>query len=283
MKAIAVIGNLSKPQVGEVAHRICTWCRANRIQAFVQEELNCGDELFKSTEPLPQVDLVMILGGDGTFLSAARRYSGTTIPFLGVNLGHLGFLAEVEVADLETALEKLVNHEFYVEKRAVLSARAFRQGRELENTFALNEVTIAKGPLSRIIQLDVFVDNVLLGSYYGDGMIVSTPTGSTGYSLSAGGPIVAPDVDLVIITPICPHTLHARPVVVSRKAKVIVEVKTAQQDIYMTVDGQHSFGLQHGDTVEITNGEAETALVRLRGNNFFNILRQKLMEQNRKG
>lgn len=282
MKAIAIIANLTKPGVDEVAGRISRWCQSKGIKAYAQKELKCGTQEVVLGEPLPDVDIVMVLGGDGTFLSAARIYADSAVPLLGVNLGNLGFLTEIEVSDLDKSLEQLARDQYYIEKRAMLSVKIIRHGREVERTFALNEATIAKGPLSRIIHLDVLVDGILIGSYFGDGMIVSTPTGSTGYSLSAGGPLVAPNVDVVIITPICPHTLHARPVVAARDALITVDVKSSHQEIVLTVDGQDSFSLQHEDRLEVSNSRYETALVRLAGNNFFDVLRRKLMEQNRK-
>lgn len=281
MKAVAVVANMTKPHVAEVAARICTWCRERQIEVWAQGELQCGCQVLSPDQPLPPVDLVLVLGGDGTFLSVARRYKDAAVPFLGVNLGQLGFLTEVEVADLESALEKLVAGQFRVEKRSMLSVQVLRRGKVAEETFALNEVTIAKGTLSRIIRLDVSVDQVLIGSYYGDGLIVSTPTGSTGSSLSAGGPIVAPDVQLTIITPICPHTLNARPIVVGQDALINVDLKTDQQDMVLTVDGQYSLVLEYGDRVQVTRSPLETSLIRLQGKNFFDILREKLMHQNR--
>jgi NAD+ kinase len=283
MKAVAIIANLSKPRVHQIACRISSWCIQRNIKVYAQRELNCGEISLTLGEPLPQVDVVMVLGGDGTFLSVARLYSSTEIPFLGVNLGRLGFLTEVEVADLESSLEKLVSKQFFIERRAMLSVRVMRKDMEVEQTFALNEVTVAKGPLARIIHLDVEVDNARVGCYHGDGLIVSTPTGSTGYSLSAGGPIVSPNVNVMVITPICPHTLHARPIVVSREAQIAVDVMSPHQEIVLTVDGQHSFYLQYEDRVEVCNSSFHTSLIRLHGKNFFDILRQKLMDQNRKG
>lgn len=281
MKAVAVIANMTKLDVAEVAGRICSWCKARQVEVWAQRELQCGCRKFSLEQSLPPVDLVLILGGDGTFLNVARHYVGTDIPFLGVNLGQLGFLTEVEVADLESALEKLVAREFTIEKRAMLSVQVLRDDKVVEDTFALNEVTIAKGTLARIIHLDVSVDQVPIGSYYGDGLIVSTPTGSTGYSLSAGGPIVAPNVQLTIITPICPHTLNARPIVVARDALIDIDLTTCQQDMVLSVDGQHSFFLECGDRIHVSNSPYETKLVRLRGKDFFDILREKLMYQNR--
>lgn len=283
MNAIAIVANLTKPKVEQVAGGICRWCKKRNITVWTQQELHCGGRSFSLEDPLPDVDLIMVLGGDGTFLSAARRYAGVAVPFLGVNLGNLGFLTEVEISELIYSLDKLVQNQYEIERRAMLSVRVLRGEAEVEQTFALNEAVIAKGPLARIIHLDVKVDNVLIGSYFGDGMIISTPTGSTGYSLSAGGPLVAPNVAVVVITPICPHTLHARPVVAAREALISVDLQSAQQEIVLTVDGQRSFCLQHKDRVVVSKSQYETALVRLDGNNFFDVLRRKLMEQNRKG
>lgn len=283
MKAVAIIANLAKPNVHQVACRICSWCRRMGIRVYCQQELGCGDEPLVLSDPLPPVDLVMVLGGDGTFLSVARRHSKADVPFLGVNLGRLGFLTEVEVADLEPSLEKLASGQYYIDKRVMLAVRVSRRGEVVEQTFALNEVTVSKGPLARIIKLDVTVDGHCVGRYHGDGLIISTPTGSTGYSLSAGGPIMAPNVQAMVMTPICPHTLHARPVVVSLDARCEVEVGSSQQEIVLTVDGQHSFYLQYRDRVEVSTSRHQTSLVRLHGNNFFEIMRRKLMDHNRKG
>ncbi|MTI94876.1 MAG: NAD(+)/NADH kinase [Firmicutes bacterium] len=283
MKSVAIIANMAKPNVQQVAERIYACLRKQGITVWCQKELNCGEQKLETCGPLPPVDLIMVLGGDGTFLSVARHYCTLNIPFLGVNLGHLGFLTEVDLAELETDLAKLVNGEYFIEKRSMLSVRVLRSGQLVEQTFALNEATITKGPLSRIIRLDGYVDGVLVGNYHGDGLIVSTPTGSTGYSLSAGGPIISPNVRVFVITPICPHTLQTRPVVVDQSAKITVDVGSPQQEIVLTVDGQHSMYLQNSDRVEIEHSRYVTALIRLRGKNFFDILRCKLMEQTRRG
>lgn len=276
MKAVALIANLTKPQVREIAAVICAWFSDRGIETYAQEELGCGRG-FSLAAPLPPVDLVMVLGGDGTFLTAAGRYGASGIPLLGVNLGHLGFLAEVELEDLQSALVKLVAGDYQVEKRSMLSLVVLRQGKILAQDLVLNDVVVAKGTLSRIIQLEVAVDGVNIGSYRGDGLIIATPTGSTGYSLSAGGPIVAPNLDLLVITPICPHTLNARPMVVAKESLVTVAIKTCQADTYLTMDGQKSIILECGDRLQIANSEHRTALVRLAGLNFYEILAKKIM------
>lgn len=279
MKAVAIIANLSKPNVFEVASKITTWLTARKVVVYAQQELPWGHG-FVLGEPLPPVDLVMVLGGDGTFLAVAGMYGPSGIPLLGVNLGHLGFLTEVEMGDLEQALEKLVQKKYQVEKRGMLDARVLRQGKTVSKALVLNDVVVAKGPLARIIHLEVAVDGVSIGSYRGDGLIVATPTGSTGYSLSAGGPIVAPNVDISIVTPICPHTLNARPIVVAKGSIITVRTKTSQSDTYITLDGQQGMELEGDDILEITSSQHETSLVRLKGKNFFDILAKKIMDQN---
>jgi NAD+ kinase len=279
MKAVAIIANLSKPNVFEVATKITTWLTARKVVVYAQQELPCGHG-FVLGEPLPPVDLVMVLGGDGTFLAVAGMYGLSGIPLLGVNLGHLGFLTEVEMGDLEQALETLVQRDYQVEKRGMLDARVLRQGKTVSKALVLNDVVVAKGPLARIIHLEVEVDGVSIGSYRGDGLIVATPTGSTGYSLSAGGPIVAPNVDIIIVTPICPHTLNARPIVVAKGSIITVRTKTSQSDTYITLDGQQGMELEGDDILEITSSKHETSLVRLKGKNFFDILAKKIMDQN---
>lgn len=281
MKSVALIANLTKPNVHQIADKICSWLLPRGIKVYAQKELKCGHAAFALGEQLPAVDLIMVLGGDGTFLTVAGMYGPADIPLLGVNLGHLGFLTEVEMGDLELALEQLVQGEYQVEKRSMLSVRVLRQLQEVSRDLVLNDVVIAKGPLARIIHLEVSVDGVSIGSYRGDGLIVSTPTGSTGYSLSAGGPIVAPDVDVIIITPICPHTLNVRPIVVARDSVVNVEIRTCQQDTFMTLDGQQSLMLDCADHMEITCSSHQTSLVRLSGKNFFEVLAKKIVDQNR--
>ena len=277
MKSVALIANLSKDGVYQVATEIYRWLSARGILVYGQEELDCG-RTFILGQPLPPVDLIMVLGGDGTFLAAAGSYGWAGVPLLGVNLGHLGFLAEVEREELEVALEKLVQGDFQVEERGMLSAQVWRQGEIVSQALALNDVVVSKGPLARIINLKVAVEGVEIGSYRGDGLIVATPTGSTGYSLSAGGPIVAPNVGLILITPICPHTLSVRPIVVSQDSRVTVEIKACHSDTYMTLDGQQGFSLECGDRLEITSSKHKTSLVRLKGMNFFKILAQKIVD-----
>ncbi|NLY31971.1 MAG: NAD(+)/NADH kinase [Firmicutes bacterium] len=278
MKAVAIIANLSKPNVHEIARDITAWLEARRVKVYSQQELGCGQG-FSLGEPLPPADLIMVLGGDGTFLAVAGMYGPSGIPLLGVNLGHLGFLTEVEVGDLEQDLDKLVQGDYCVERRGMLDARVFRQGKLVSQALALNDVVVAKGPLARILHLEVAVEGVRIGNYRGDGVIVATPTGSTGYSLSAGGPIVPPNVDIILVTPICPHTLNARPIVVDKGAVITVRTMNSQSETFITLDGQQGMELDCDAVLEITSSKHETSLVRLKGKNFFDILAKKIVDQ----
>jgi NAD+ kinase len=207
------------------------------------------------------VDLLVVLGGDGTILSAARMAAGR-VPILGVHVGGLGFLAEIPLADLPQALADV--------------AEIRGEGGCRVRSLALNDVVVAKAGVARVIHLTTWVNGEHLATYPADGVIVATPTGSTAYSLSAGGPIVHPHVDVMVVTPICPHTFTARPVVVSGTATVTVAVDDRDEDVCLSVDGQESYQLQPGERVVARRAAERTRLVRLRPHSFYSILRTKL-------
>jgi NAD+ kinase len=221
------------------------------------------------------VDLLVVLGGDGTILSAARMAAGR-VPILGVHVGGLGFLAEIPLADLPEALAGVVRGEVVADDRTMLEAEIQGEGGGRVRCLALNDMVVAKAGVARVIHLTTWVNGEHLATYPADGVIVATPTGSTAYSLSAGGPIVHPHVDVIVVTPICPHTFTARPVVVSGTATVTVEVADRDEDVCLSVDGQESHQLQPGERVVARRAEERTRLVRLRPHSFYSILRTKL-------
>jgi len=225
---------------------------------------------------LAQLDVLLVLGGDGTLLRAARDAAEYGVPILGVNVGHLGFLTELETDKLEFALNALINKEYKMEERMFITCRVIRDGRVVASYLALNDAVIARGTFARIIQISTFVDHQPVVDYQADGIIVATPTGSTAYSLSAGGPIVEPQLDCLIITPICPHTLAARSVVVHHDAVVKVIVEASHKDIMLTIDGQSGFPLQSHDQVEVTKANVKAKFVKLQERNFFTILNSRL-------
>ena len=222
-----------------------------------------------------QVDLLIVLGGDGTLLSMARAVGDLGVPILGVNLGGLGFLTATTLEEMLPALDTLLSGGMEVEERMMLSARLVRGGQAIGEYIALNDVVITKSAMSRIIDLSVSVGGRHAISYRADGLIISTPTGSTAYNLSAGGPILFPTMDAVVLTPIAPHTLSNRPIVVPAAQRIEVTLRV-EQDVMLTMDGQVGVPLREGDAVEVQKAAARIRLVRFPQKDFFSVLRTKL-------
>jgi NAD+ kinase len=200
-------------------------------------------------------------------------------PILGVNLGHLGFLTELELENVYDGLEKISRGEYRVDKRMMLEAVVVKNNMITDNFYALNDVVITKGSFSRIIHLKTFINNRYIETYPADGLIISSPTGSTAYSLSAGGPILSPDVSGMVITPISPHTLNSRSIVISDKEEVKVEIVGDQNDVMLTIDGQQGYKLKTGDIILVRKAEFSANMVRLTDKNFYDVLRTKLNER----
>ncbi len=226
------------------------------------------------------VDCALVLGGDGTLLQAARDLIDTGIPLLGINLGTLGYLAEIEITNVEDALDKLIAGEYSVEERMMLDGHSERQGRVLMQDLALNDIVVARRGHLRVIDFKIYVNDTFLLSYRADGIILSTPTGSTGYSLSVGGPLVSPDASLMILTAIAPHTLTSRPVILPDDVDVTVEI--GGRSIYndegaeVTFDGDVAMNVNAGDRICITRSEKKTKLIKINNTSFVEILRKKM-------
>ena len=229
---------------------------------------------------IENADALVVLGGDGSLLGVARQYAACNKPILGINLGRLGYLVELEKHDI-TALKCLFDENYRIEERIMLKATVIRDGKEVFSTDALNDAVIAKGTVSRMIHLTVSADGQFVYRCDADGLVVATPTGSTAYSMSAGGTVVSPELNVFLLTPICPHTFSAKPVIVSDKQTITVEAKGVNQSsVVLTADGQESFVLEEGDVVELKKSEHTAKLIRLTERNFFHILKHKL-EENR--
>ncbi len=248
---------------------------AVRMNAAGAAVANRPDLAVSDAAVVEDGDLLVVLGGDGTILAAARLAAGR-VPILGVNMGGFGFLAEVALTDLPAAIDRVVAGASIIDERTMLSAEIAGGGGARLRCLALNDMVVAKTGVARLVRVATWVNGEHLSTYPADGVIVATPTGSTAYSLSAGGPIVHPQVDVIVVTPICPHTLTARPVVVSGAATVAVEPLEAGEDIRLSVDGQESFPLRAGERVIVRQAPARTRLVRLREPSFYSILRTKL-------
>jgi NAD+ kinase len=226
---------------------------------------------------LEGLDMLFSIGGDGTFLSSARLVCYADIPVLGINAGRFGFLTEVSGADIEEGIDQVLNGDYRIEERAMIRASFSADGREWEY-IGLNDVVIHRQALSRIITLEAYLDDEHVATYEGDGLIISTPTGSTAYNLSAGGSIVHPDVECIILTPICPHTLDIRPMIIppDSKLKIVPRFSGVESDVNVTFDGQRSRNIPDETNIQVGYSDLRCRLVRLKDKDFFSLLRKKL-------
>jgi NAD+ kinase len=280
MKRIGIVAKTDRAEARGVVERLLAWCGERDLQPFFDKETAglCSEARVTSVlkPELPaQVDLLLVLGGDGTLLSMARLVGDLAVPILGVNLGGLGFLTALTVDELFPALEALLAGGLVIEERVMLAAQVWRHGERLSDYVALNDVVITKSAMSRIINLAVSVDGQFATGYRADGLIISTPTGSTAYSLSAGGPIVFPTMPAVVLTPICSHTLTNRPIVLPGSRPIDLTLQS-DQDVMLTLDGQVGFHLKRGDRIEIRQATARIRLLRFPQKHFFSVLRTKL-------
>jgi NAD+ kinase len=280
MTRIGIIAKTDRAEARTVVPELLRWCADRGLQPVCEKETAaiCPDAAVATARKadLPaQSDLLLVLGGDGTLLSMARLVGDLGVPILGVNLGGLGFLTALTVEELFPALEAYREGALVIEERMMLAATVSRQGERLSGYVALNDMVITKSAMSRIIRLEVAVDGQLATGYRADGLIISTPTGSTAYCLSAGGPIVFPTMDAMVLTPICSHTLTNRPIVLPADQRVEVRLLT-DQDVMLTADGQVGFALQQWDSVEVRRAPSRIRLLRFAQKHFFSVLRTKL-------
>lgn len=279
MKTVGIIAKHQHHDAKPMVEQLITWLTQHDKDVFLDIDtaalVGSKTGLPKPKIP-PMVDLMIVLGGDGTLLSVARLIENREVPILGVNLGGLGFLTEVTLDELFLTLEKIFKAEFTPDHRLLIRAQVFRQGERVVSSYCLNDTVISKGVLARMIRLEVSINGQFVTSLRGDGLILSTPTGSTAYSLSAGGPIINPSVDAMVFTPICPHTLTNRPIVIPSSAAVHVTVKSREDGAMVTFDGQVGFTLRPDDVIEIKAAEHKITLIRAPEKNFYAILREKL-------
>ena len=280
---IRKVGITSKPkkaEVREIVPRLMQWFRERQVEVYIDKEtaatLDCGEKSLTRNEMPAQVDLIVVLGGDGTLLATARALNRKPVPLLAVNLGGLGFLTVITQEELYSTLELVVAGDLRTERRVQIEATIVRADEVIASYLALNDVVLNKGAIARVLDFDVRVDGMFISTYKSDGLIVSTPTGSTAYSLAAGGPVIAPSVAAFIITPICAHTLTNRPVVLPDSVSIEVAVKSQRESVYLTVDGQVGIALRSDDTVRVKKAASYVELVQSPHKNYFEILRQKL-------
>ncbi len=281
MRGIGLVPNWQKENTALVVERICDFFDERGILLLTanpeQSDYLVAGSLAERLEGwCDRVDMLIVVGGDGTILRAARDLAPWDVPILGINVGHKGFLAEIEIEQMDRYLQYIVAGRYQYLERMMLAAEVRREGRALEHFIALNDIVISRGPFSRILTLNTFINDDFLESYSGDGVIVASPTGSTGYSLSAGGPIVNPSLELLVITPISPHSLNNRSVIVTAGEEIHMRVVSRQSQVVLTADGQVGFSLDDGDEITVRRAEQKVKLIHFGDNSFYRLLHSKL-------
>ena len=252
------------------------------IEFVLKEKIdNCEVRIFLDGANLEnekhELSFLFIVGGDGTILRVVKIIDAYDLPLIGVNYGTLGFMASIELNDIERAVDQITNNEYYIEKRLMIETCV--DGSYDKGYMALNDIVITKLPLSRLLKFNIFIDDKYYASFYGDGMIISTPTGSTAYSLSAGGPIVSPDIESIIITPICPHSLNAKSLVISPRSIINLEIDGADDNLYVIIDGQNQEMKIENKILKIQKCKKYCSLVRFNFYVYYCVLREKLINR----
>ena len=284
MDTFYIITNYQKDPEMTVAHEIREYLKSKGKTCYIQQkEVEDPQGRYRYTDAQhvsDEVECVLVLGGDGTLLQAARDLVDRSIPLLGINMGTLGYLAEIDRKNIFPALDKLIGGEYTVEHRMMLTGTAFHQSRRMLADIALNDIVISRNGRLRVVDFNVYVDGAFLSSYTADGIIISTPTGSTGYNLSVGGTIVAPEASLILLTAIAPHTLNSRPIVLPDFVEITIEIGTNHgTDIdgaEATFDGDTSVKLSSGDRIVITRSMREALMIKTKNTSFLEILREKM-------
>ena len=269
MKKILVSGNLCKKKIADSIHGLKPWLDKHVVTEIIdlskEQAIEKGD-----------ADMIVVFGGDGAILATCRYLGKSQIPLIGVHMGRFGFLAELVEKDVCASLEKIFTGDYRIRKRMLLQCTVDRSGKRISDSTALNEAVISRSSLSRLISIKLNINGEDVATYRADGLIISTPLGSTAHALSAGGPILTPDLNAFIIVPICPHTLTNRPLVVSGDAKIEMEVLSPLNETGITVDGQIFVGLEMGDKVKVERSETEIHMIDIGTRTFYSVLREKL-------
>jgi NAD+ kinase len=281
IRSVGIVVRPASKEAGKRARRLAQWLSERNVAVLAHD--GWADDgakrvrIVDRAEMMRAADLVVVLGGDGSLLGMARLSAADAAPVVGIHHGDFGFLTDSEGKDPYAKMQRILAGEFEIERRTLLDVTVRRGKKVAKRSQALNDAVVARGTLSRLVELEASVDGEYLGVYLGDGVVIATPTGSTAYSLSAGGPIVEPTMNAVVITPISPHTLNSRPIVLPDSSRVAIRVSRGGDDVVLSLDGQESIRLERGDVVEVTKSRHYAAIVKVSGGEgFFAILRRKL-------
>lgn len=280
MRSVAIISKPDKPELHRVAPELVRWLIGRQYKVYLDQESSVyvhdhHEVLSREHIADPEPSFAIVLGGDGTLLSAARAIAHKNVPIIAVNLGSLGFLTEVPLSELYTTLDAVDSGECPLETRSMLRCQLVRNGECVFDHDALNDAVVNKSAIARLVSFDLYVEGIFVSNYLADGVIVSTPTGSTAYSLAAGGPILMPSVDAFVISPVCPHSLTHRPVVVRDSAEIEIVCRSVAERAFLSIDGQVGMPILDGDRIVCRKSPHHIRLLRMR-KTFFEVLRTKL-------
>ena len=281
-----IVGKKENKEVFKITKELCEWLSQKKVDFLVERELGVKSNINNVADEddlVSKVDVLIVLGGDGTFLGASRLVHGNGVELLGVNLGGLGFLTEFTQDEIYLILEKVLDGKYETEKRELLRSKLVRNGKVVGEYSALNDLVINNGPVSRVVDLAIYINGEHITTPKADGIIFSTPTGSTAYSLSAGGPIIYPTLPVIVMTPICPHVLTNRPLVVASNTEIKVVVLQDAHNTYVTLDGQIGFPLEKDDEIYLKNSDSHINIIKSPFRDYFSILKTKLMWGERYG
>jgi NAD+ kinase len=280
IETIGLVLNTEKDNSEKISKEMIQLIKQKGLEYLLEEDgakeldLKHKRAIFKTMRE--KADLIIVFGGDGTFLHTSLNFIGTGIPLMGINLGRIGFLTEIETNELSEALDDIVNKNYTVESRNTLQVSIKRDDKVINNKYAINDVVINRCADGEMLKVNMHINNEFVNSYRGDGIIVSTPTGSTAYSFSAGGPIINPKVKAILITPLSPHAVHVKPMVISDDEVINIDVEGKKDKIYLTTDGRNSIKIKNEDIIEIKSSEQEISLIKFPDRTFYTILRNKM-------
>lgn len=280
LRRFALLPHKDKPYSIQLAIELSAWLQRHDCEVYLSHsgaELTGLKSLAVSKEKMLQsLDAVLVLGGDGSILNAVYEFAPHQVPVMGINLGHLGFLTELEVDEVDATLIRLLDGDYWIDRRMLLAGKIVRQGNVIHEFIGLNDAVIARGAFARLIQLETFVEDDYVTTYPADGLIICSPTGSTAYSLSAGGPMCEPGLELLVMTPICAHTFYSRPLVISSDHTIRVIVRSSGEEAVLTIDGQRRYSLEQDDEVYVHKAANSVSMIKLNERSFYEILRNRL-------
>ncbi|MBP7254291.1 MAG: NAD(+)/NADH kinase [Negativicutes bacterium] len=278
---IGIFPNMAKKEIENILEKMINFLQTQNVEVFLPEKVRVIGKFNKfivdNNFLYSNIDIALTLGGDGTLLSTGRKFASKGVPLCGINLGRVGFLAEIETDEIIDKLTKIINNNYFIEKRLMLEGVVYRNGEKIFSAEAINDIVVTKSGLSRMIKLKLLIDDILTAEYQADGIIFATSTGSTAYSLSAGGPIINPSLKVMLITPICPHSVNARPLIIDENEEIKLKVSARHNDIGLTVDGQIVYPLLPGDLITIKKSLLTADFIRFTDKNYYKTIKKKLL------